>query len=102
MNEELVSKRELDFQLYEVLDTEALLERTRFRDHNRETFDAILETADKIATEKFATHNATADGNEPTFDGKNVHMIPEVKEAFDAYNEAGFIAGRYDYDEVLP
>ncbi len=99
MNEELVNKRELDFQLYEVLDTESLLERTRFSDHNRETFDAILETANKIATEKFATHNAMADSNEPTFDGENVHMIPEVKEAFDAYNEAGFIAGRYDYEE---
>lgn len=99
MNDELLSKRELDFQLYEVLDTESLLERERFKDHNRETFDAILDTADKIATEKFANHNATADGDEPTFDGENVHMIPEVKEAFDAYNEAGFIAGRYDYEE---
>jgi butyryl-CoA dehydrogenase len=26
-------------------------------------------------------------------------MIPEVKVAFDAYREAGFIAGRYDFDE---
>jgi butyryl-CoA dehydrogenase len=99
MSEELVSKQELDFQLYEVLDTESLLERERFSDHNRETFDAILDTAEKIASEKFATHNQYADANEPTFDGENVHMIPEVKEAFDAYNQAGFMAGRYDYDD---
>lgn len=99
MSNELVNRRELEFQLYEVLDTEALLQRERFSDHNKETFDAILDTADKIASEKFATHNALADSKEPTFDGENVHMIPEVKEAFDAYNEAGFIAGRYDYEE---
>lgn len=99
MNEELIHPKELPFQLYEVLDTESLLKRARFEEHNKETFDAILETANKIATEKFATHNAKADANEPTFDGKDVHMIPEVKEAFDAYAEAGFMAGRYDFDE---
>lgn len=99
MNEELIHPKELAFQLYEVLDTESLLSRSRFEEHNRETFDAILETANKIATEKFANHNALADADEPKFDGKNVHMIPQVKEAFDAYSEAGFMAGRYDFEE---
>ncbi|GAC14592.1 acyl-CoA dehydrogenase [Aliiglaciecola lipolytica] len=99
MNDELIHPKELPFQLYEVLDTESLIQRERFSEHNRETFDAILETANKIATQKFATHNAIADADEPKFDGKNVHMIPQVKEAFDAYNEAGFMAGRYDFDE---
>lgn len=99
MSDELISSQELNFQLYEVLDTESLLTRQRFSEHNRETFDATMETAQKIASELFATHNAKADANEPTFDGTNVHMIPEVKVAFDAYREAGFIAGRYDFEE---
>lgn len=99
MNTELVRKRELDFQLYEVLDTETLLSRPRFSEHNRETFDAILATADKIATEEFATHNHLADADEPKFDGKTVSMIPQVKQAVDAYMEAGFVAGRYDFEE---
>ncbi len=51
MNEELIHPKELPFQLYEVLDTESLLKRARFEEHNKETFDAILETANKIATE---------------------------------------------------
>lgn len=99
MSEELVKRREIDFQLYEVLDTEALLSRERFSEHSRETFTAVLDTADKIASEKFAPHNAKADANEPTFDGTNVHMIEEVQQAFDAYKEAGFMAGRYDFEE---
>ncbi|MEP4888786.1 MAG: acyl-CoA dehydrogenase [Aliiglaciecola sp.] len=99
MNEELIHPKELPFQLYEVLNIESLLQRERFAEHNKETFDAILSTANKIATEKFADHNAIADADEPKFDGKTVHMIPQVKEAFDAYNEAGFMAGRYDFEE---
>ena len=58
-----------------------------------------MDIANKIATEKFATHNAKGDANEPTFDGQKVHMIAEVKEAFDAYVESGLIAGRFDFDE---
>ena len=99
MNDELVSRKELAFQLYEVLDTDALCERERFSEHNKETFDAVMATAEKIATEKFAPHNAKADANEPTFDGKNVHMISEVQDAFDAYAESGLLAGRFDFEE---
>lgn len=99
MHKELIKRKELAFQLYELLDTDNLCKRERFVEHNRETFDAVLDIASKIATEKFATHNAKADANEPTFDGKKVHMIPEVKEAFDAYVESGLIAGRFDFDE---
>ncbi|MFT4938606.1 MAG: alkylation response protein AidB-like acyl-CoA dehydrogenase [Paraglaciecola sp.] len=99
MNDELVSRKELAFQLYEVLDTDALCARERFSEHNKETFDAVMATAEKIATEKFAPHNAKADANEPTFDGKDVHMISEVQEAYDAYAESGLIAGRFDFDE---
>ncbi|WJG11067.1 acyl-CoA dehydrogenase [Aliiglaciecola sp. LCG003] len=98
MNQHLLHPKELPFQLYELLNTEELLDRERFQEHNKDTFDAILATADKIATDKFANHNAKADANEPKFDGTTVHMIPEVKEAFDAYCQAGFMAGRFDFN----
>ena len=41
----LISERELDFLLYELLDTEKLLERPRYAEHSREIFDATLDTA---------------------------------------------------------
>ena len=99
MIEELIPQKELEFQLYEVLDTETLCKRTRFNEHNKETFNAVMETANKIATEKFAPHNGKADANEPTFDGEKVHMIEEVQHAFNAYAESGLIAGRFDFEE---
>lgn len=99
MKSELVKDKEYQFQLYELLDTEGLCARERFNEHNKETFDAVLAIANKIATEKFAPHNAKADANEPTFDGEKVTMIPEVQAAYDAYAQAGLIAGRYDFAE---
>ena len=95
----LVPRKELEFQLYEVLDVESLCQYERFEEHNKDTFNATLDTAEKIAEELFLPHNATADKDEPKFDGEKVSMIPEVKTAFDAFCEAGFIAGRYDFED---
>lgn len=95
----LLNARDVAFQLYEVLDTEALTQRTRFTEHSRETFDAAIDTARKIAENKFAPHNARLDKNEPSFDGEKVHIMEEVKDAYQALAAAGFIAGRNDYEE---
>ncbi|CAM4049172.1 acyl-CoA dehydrogenase [Psychrobacter arenosus] len=95
----LINDFELPFQLYEVLDTESLCQHSKFAEHNRATFDATLETANKIATDLFLPHNHMADKNEPQFDGKKVSMIDEVKVAFDAFRDSGFIAARYSFDE---
>ncbi len=98
MTDTLIDRRDLAFQLYEVLDTASLTARERFNEHSRETFDAVIETADRMARDKFATHNSAADKDEPRFVNGQVEMLPEVKDAFRAYAEAGFIAGRYDYE----
>ena len=42
-------RQTLQFLLYEWLDTEALCQRPRFGDHSRETFDAVLDTCERIA-----------------------------------------------------
>ncbi|MDZ4253165.1 MAG: acyl-CoA dehydrogenase [Sulfuritalea sp.] len=94
----IINRRDLEFQLFEVLDTEALTARPRYAEHSKETFLAVLDTAEAMATEKFAPHNHKADANEPTFDGQRVTMIPEVKEALQAFSAAGFIAAAHDFE----
>ena len=94
----IINRRDLDFQLFEVLDAEALTQRPRYAEHSRETFAAVLDTAAAIAEEKFAPHNRKADEHEPTFDGRRVSMIPEVGEALKAFCEAGFIAAAHDFE----
>jgi alkylation response protein AidB-like acyl-CoA dehydrogenase len=100
----LINDRDIAFQLYEMLDTEALLKRTRYGEHSREIFDAILQTARTIADTYFGNHNAKGDANEPHFDtskaGNNeIVLIPETKAAWDAFAKAGFLAAHQDYDQ---
>lgn len=98
MPDTIINRRDLEFQVFEVLDTDALTIRARYADHTRETFVAALDTAHTIATEKFAPHNRKADANEPLFDGQRVTMIAEVKEAVQAFSDAGLIAASHDYE----
>ena len=94
----IVNRRDLDFLLFEVLDAEALTRHARYAEHSRETFAAVLDTAEAIAAEKFAPHNRAADENEPRFDGERVTVIPEVGDALKAFCDAGFIAAAHDYE----
>ncbi|WP_396906555.1 acyl-CoA dehydrogenase [Mycolicibacterium phlei] len=88
----LLSRRDLDFLLYEWLRVDELTSRDRFADHSRETFDAVLELSEQLATRYFANHNKLNDANEPTFDGERVTLIPEVKQAWDAFAQADLLA----------
>jgi alkylation response protein AidB-like acyl-CoA dehydrogenase len=93
---QIMSRRDLDFLLFEWLDTEALLGRPRFRDHDRETVSGVLDLAEALATSHFAPHNRAADLNEPRFDGHVVEIIPEVGTALRAFADAGFLAAPMD------
>lgn len=98
MQSKLVSRRDLDFLLFEWLQVEQLQERPRYADHSRETFSAALDTCEQIASDLFATHNKKADENEPVFDGSSVRMIPEVGHALQAFRNAGLFAAGQDYE----
>ncbi|MGY1772767.1 acyl-CoA dehydrogenase [Blastococcus sp. SYSU D00813] len=92
----ILNRRDLQFLLHEWLEVESLVKRERYAEHSRETFDAVLELAEQIATEHFAPHNRTADENEPRFVDGRVEMIPEVKQALDVFAEAGLMASEFD------
>ena len=94
---DVLSRRDLDFLLYEWLDVAALTARPRFAEHSKETFDAVLDLSADIARKHFAPHNKKADAQEPTMNADgSVELIPEVKEALDVYASAGLIAGQFD------
>ena len=95
----VINRRDLAFILYEFLRCEELCQRERFAEHDRTSFDAVLDLAQQIAEEKFAPIAAKLDENEPKFDGEKVHIIPEVKEAHEAYIAAGFMLAGAGYDD---
>ena len=98
LDSQIINVRDLEFQLFEALDAEALTQRERHADHSRETFMAALETAHAIAADKFAPHNRASDEHEPQFDGQRVSMRAEVGEALEAYCSTGLLAAGKDYD----
>ena len=100
----IMSRRDLDFILFEWLGTDDLFARPDFADHSRETVDALLDLAEQLATTQFAPHNRQSDLNEPTYDGKTVTVIPEVGVALRAFSDAGFLSAsvRGASDSLLP
>jgi alkylation response protein AidB-like acyl-CoA dehydrogenase len=92
----LLSRRDLDFLLFEWLRVEELTKRERFAEHSRETFSDVLELCEQLATRYFAPHNKTSDAHEPSFDGATVTIIPEVKEALDAFAAADLLGMAMD------
>ena len=88
----------LDFLLYDWLEAQALCGRERFADHSRQTFDAVLETCERIAREKYAPHNRRLDTEEPRFDGEQVVLPAVTHEASAAYAASGMLSATQDYD----
>lgn len=88
----------VDFLLYDWLNVPQLQQRERFADHSRQTFDAVLDTCERIAREKYAPFNRLVDIEEPKFDGEKVILPQATHEACKAYAESGMLSAAQDYD----
>ena len=86
----------VDFLLYDWLQVPQLAQRSRYADHSRETFDAVLDTCERIAREKFAPFNRLVDTEEPRFDGERVILPQATHEACRAYAESGMLSAAQD------
>ena len=94
---EPISKRDLEFMLYEWLDVESLTKRERFAEHSRETFDAVLELAADLATKRFAPVNRLGDTVEPYVGDDGAVVMPEeIRSGIAEFLKAGLVAGSFD------
>ena len=98
MNNKLLSRRDIDFLLFEWLDVTALTARPRFAEHSRETMDAALDTFAAVASDCFAPHNRSSDLNEPVYADGSVTVNPPVRAALAAFGAAGLGAAIHDYE----
>ena len=97
MKSTIMSRRDLNFLLFEWLGVDELTKRPRFAEHSRETFSDVLDLCEELATRYFAPHNKKSDQNEPSFDGTTVTVIPEVKQALDAFAAADLLGMGMDH-----
>jgi butyryl-CoA dehydrogenase len=87
----------LDFLLYDWLGVERLSERARYAEHSRETFDAVLQTCERIARERYEPYNRLVDTQEPRFDGERVVLPQAAQDALDAYVASGMLSASQDH-----
>jgi alkylation response protein AidB-like acyl-CoA dehydrogenase len=87
----ILDRADLDFLLHDWLRVDDLLERPAFAEHDRDTVGAVLDLAEQIATERFAPHNRAADVAEPHVEDGRVVVVDGVREAIEAFAEAGFV-----------
>ena len=93
----------LDFLLHNWLAVTQLTTRARFADHNRETFDAVLDTCERIAADKFAPFNRLVDTQEPRTevapDGKLRVVLPQATfDAYRAYAGSGMLSAAQSFE----
>ncbi|MCB0830062.1 MAG: acyl-CoA dehydrogenase [Solirubrobacterales bacterium] len=90
---DILSRRDVQFQLNEWLDVERFTERDRYQGQTVNDWNDVLTLAEQVAEDQFQPHNRKADLNEPAIgdDGKVV-LIPEVAEALDTLTETGLMA----------
>ena len=94
-------RKTIDFLLHDWLDTAALSQRARFAEHSRETFDAVLDTCERIARDKFAPFNRLVDTQEPRAepdaDGNLRVVLPQATaDAYRAYADSGMLSAAQD------
>ena len=87
----LLSRRDLDFLLFDWLDAAGLCDRPRFVEHSRETFADALDLSAQLAAERFAPHYRRSDTDEPVLRDGRVRIVPEVKAAIASEIHAGLL-----------
>ncbi len=93
-----IDRRDLAFQLFDVLDAERLQGTARYAEYDRQTIEAVLDSAEHIAIHHFLPHAALLDRNEPRFVDGRVSMDESVGKALAVFREAGFFGAGFDHE----
>lgn len=92
----LMSRRDLEFILFEWLAVEKLTKTKRYSQHSRSTFEAVIDLGAQIAEQHFAPHNRSNDLLEPTLVDGTVRVNPDIKKALGVLNSSGLLAATFD------
>jgi butyryl-CoA dehydrogenase len=95
----LIPRRDLEFQVFDVLGAESLTRLPRYAEHDRAVFDGVFDAAYRIAAERFAPYAAACDIEEPRIVDGRAWTIPETRAALAAYNDASFTAATFDAED---
>ena len=98
MSAKLVDMRTIEFTLFEMLETEQLLQRERFSEHDREGLEMVLNTAYDVAREVVWPTYQLSDAQGAQFDGKNTKAPECLHEAWKTAKEGGWFGAMAPYE----
>ena len=91
----LVRASDLSFLLFDWLDIEAVLESSRFSDHDRTTIEALLSLSERLAADRFLPLFKPSDVQEPYLEDGQVRILSGIGDALRDYAEAGLFAASF-------
>ena len=99
MANQFYSPRDLRFHLYEVLDAERLTQFTHFQDHDRESFEMVLDAAGQISETLLKPLLTVMDRHEPQLVDGKIRVNPQMGAIIRKFGEDGWINAPFSYEE---
>ncbi|MBI5061944.1 MAG: acyl-CoA dehydrogenase [Desulfatitalea sp.] len=96
MARKYVSKRNLEFMLYEVFDAPALTRYPYYAQHNKKVFDMTLAAALKLGKDLLNPIFEEMDRKAPYLENGRVKVHPSVRTIMEKFGEGGWIAAKFD------
>lgn len=93
------SKKDLHFQLHEVLESESLTKFSYFQDHSKESFDMVLDAAEQIAEKMLYPLLTPMDREEPQLVDGKIRVHEGMKAIVKKFGEDGWINATFDYEQ---
>ena len=99
MAKQTYSRRDLAFQLHEVLHVEDLARFPYFQDHDRGSIDLVLDTAGQFSETLLRPLLTELDRQEPQLIDGTIRLHPGVRPIIQRFGEDGWISALFPYEE---
>ncbi len=93
------SKRNLQFNLYQLLNVEQLSQYTYFQDHDRESFDMVIDAAEQIADKMLLPLLTEMDRKEPQLVDGKIRVHEGMRAIVKRFGDDGWINAPFSYQE---
>ncbi len=98
MAQKFYSEQNLKFTLYDVHGIDSLSDYDYYKDYSRESFDMILETAKKIATDFMFPIFSEMDKKPPEYTGETIKVHAAVRPFMKTTGDGGWINAMFPYE----
>lgn len=93
------SSKDLKFQLFDHIRVNDLCSYAYFAEHSQETFEMVLDAADKIAVHQLRPLLTEMDRQEPYLTAEGIKVHPGMKKIIQTFGEDGWINATFSFEE---